>query len=365
MAAVTMPRVRIFLLIPLLLFCSGPLAAAPVSWLFDVEVSVPDRSPAARREAEAQAFDIVLQRVTGLETLPENEVIAAAREQVSRFYSQYGYVRGRDTAAGAGALDIEFHFDRRAVQQLALDAGLSLWSLSRPLVVAWVAEERRTADGVSERRLLAAGDAHPLVGAMQRRARERGLPLLVPVMDFEDSAQVSAVDVWGRFQSALDRASRRYGADLIVSGRLWMNPFGGWHADWQVTGLDEVIAFEDEALDLASLGRRLVDRLVARLATRFAIDAVGDDGGPWPVELRIRGLGGFADYAAALGLLDNLEAVLSVEVVAADRTGLHFRVASAAPRARLAEILALDRRLAVLPELPSGESLELVWRRTE
>jgi len=361
-----MPPVRISLLIPLLVCCCAPLMAAPVPWLFDVEVSVPDRSPAARRAAEQRALEIVLQRVTGLDVLPESDVLSEAREHIAELYSQYGYVTRPAAEPGAEpALEVEFRFDRGAVQRLAAEAGLGLWSLSRPLVVVWIAEQGTGAQDLPRRRLLASGDADPVVLALVRRARERGLPLLVPVMDFEDRAEVTAVDVWGRFQDTLARASQRYGADLVASGRLWQNVFGGWHADWQVTGLDEDMAFADDGLDAPSLAMAFVDQLTARLAARFAIDA-GDEGqGPWPIEIRVAGLTRFADYAAVLRLLGNLEAVQGVEVTAADRGGFHFRVQSAAPAQRLAEILALDRRLSVAPGPRSTTTLNVRWHGAE
>ena len=47
-----------------------------------------------------------------------------------------------------------------------------------------------------------------------------GLPVSLPLMDLDDNMAVTATDVWGRFADPVLKASQRYGAEMVVLGKL-------------------------------------------------------------------------------------------------------------------------------------------------
>lgn len=62
-----------------------------------------------------------------------------------------------------------------------------------------------------------------------------GLPVSIPLMDLDDNMAVNATDVWGRFADPILKASQRYGAEMVVLGKL--TPEGDkWSIDWGLYG---------------------------------------------------------------------------------------------------------------------------------
>ena len=63
-------------------------------------------------------------------------------------------------------------------------------------------------------------------------ARERGIPLLFPMLDLQDRKNLTGADLQ---QGAADRilaASRRYAPDLALSVRVRTPAADAWRADW-------------------------------------------------------------------------------------------------------------------------------------
>ena len=51
-------------------------------------------------------------------------------------------------------------------------------------------------------------------------AEKRGLPLAFPLLDTEDLQSVTFSDIWGGFDERIIAASKRYGANSILIGRV-------------------------------------------------------------------------------------------------------------------------------------------------
>jgi uncharacterized protein len=94
--------------------------------------------------------------------------------------------------------------------------------------LAWVVVE----DDAGERRC-SAGSEHPVADGLRERARERGLPLQLPLMDLDDQLAVDPAAVWGRLSQTLQPASERYGADIVLVGRLQQLPDQRWVGSWE------------------------------------------------------------------------------------------------------------------------------------
>ena len=58
---------------------------------------------------------------------------------------------------------------------------------------------------------------------LKQTAKERGVPLSLPLMDLTDNVNISTYDVWGRFVEPLRKASTRYGVDNIIGARVYRN----------------------------------------------------------------------------------------------------------------------------------------------
>ncbi len=191
------------------LLCGAPAGlAVSIPWLYDVDVAVEGRTTAARMAVSGVALAEVLSRVTGLEHVPRNAEVREALARPEAYYDRFVFV-------GDGELRI--HFVPGAILRLIDAARLPVWSSNRPAVLAWLVVE---SGGV---RQIVDGD-HALAAVLVSRARQRGLVLGIPLMDLEDRMHIQPSVVRGRLFSTLERASKRYRAEVILVGQLQEHP---------------------------------------------------------------------------------------------------------------------------------------------
>ena len=346
---------------------AGTAGAEVVPWLYDADVPVASQSDADRRRAAGAALAEVLGRVTGLREIPFARPVEEAIRDSERYYVRYGYAR-RDlqpdgTGDAASETRLEIRFEPNSFLELLRRAGLPVWSADRPHVLVWVVLENDAA-----RRVVAAapvGMSREVVAAMQRAARRRGLALTFPLMDLEDRG-LRATDLWGRFWTAIMRASQRYAADLALLGRVAADSDGGWTSRWQLgptTGDRELAAtFAHRARSPAGAAGEAVHRLADALAGRFAVRGGDLD----TIALTVRGAQSVRDYAAVLAYLQSREYLSRVDVTAVEPDALHFRLHSRSDRDQLLELLLLGDylslpRTASTPQPLAMPTLDLTW----
>jgi uncharacterized protein len=334
-----------------LLWAAGTARADEVPWLYDVRVPVEDQSPRARLAAAGTGLVQVLTRLTGLTAIPASEVIDRALAAPDLYYSQFGFDRAPD---GEGLL-LRLQFTPDAVQNLIRQANLPVWRSNRPTVVAWV-----VVDDGAERTILGSASTHPAAEALRERAIERGLPVLLPLMDLADQMEVEPAAVWGRLSQPLMAASERYAADIVLIGRLQQTATGAWTGSWEYWLGEEVRSLDREAAEPGLLGQVAADFVSDEIALRYAVL----DRGRQRLELNVSAVESVADYADLLRYFGSLEFVDEVDVrfVSGGRVGVSLTTGAEAEQ--LQELFRLDRRLFADPLNPSpGPALELVWQR--
>ncbi len=326
-----------------------PATAAPVPWLYDVDMAVAGRTAEARRAVSGAALAEVLSRVSGLAHIPRNAEVRAALSRPEAYYNRFVYLED-------GTLRI--HFVPLAVLALVDAARLPVWSVNRPVVIVWLVVE----DGGV--RQIVSGD-HAMAEALRARGRQRGLILKLPLMDLEDSVRIQPAVIGGRLFGALETASKRYGAEVILVGQLRKRdcalavacePGTGAH----YTGSLEAWLGEQEfsadvtVATLAAAGRATADFIVNELASRFAVLARARN----QLTLTVRGIDSPASYGHLLNYLEGLEFVSTVDVVALDVERLGIRLHTRATLEQLLELFARDGRILADP---TGPAL-LIWR---
>ncbi|MFC3095625.1 DUF2066 domain-containing protein [Alteromonas sediminis] len=155
------------------------------------------------------AFSQVIIKMTGDPTSVSNAAVREALRQSDEYLASYEYLM-RNQAQIYRAV-----FDRQKVQQLIKRANLPLWGARRPDGIVWLAVN-------SSERIGIVSDVSPTEQAQQikQSASGRGINLLLPLMDLEDTMAVGPTDVWGRFMPVIERASSRYRPDFIIAARI-------------------------------------------------------------------------------------------------------------------------------------------------
>lgn len=294
---------RCWLLATWLLWLAVPAMAAQA--LFEAELPVSSQGRAVRTEAFRQALSEVLVRVTGEQSVPGSEAAKPLLESPERLVQQYRYFTEQD--GPSPALMLWVRFDGDAIRRALRQQGQSWWGGERPDMLVWLAVEdhgRRyivSSDGIS--------DVHAQIS---RAAKQRGVPILFPLMDLEDQSRVRHSDLWGGYFDKVMAASERYRPPAVLIGRLNRSPSGGWTSRWRLDMAGQVNEWNDTHQELDALSRRGIEDVADLLASRFAVG--GNGGAGHAVIITVTDVETLAAYARINRYLETLTQVNRLQV---------------------------------------------------
>jgi len=282
-----------------------PLAADPVSGLYEAEVPVAGQDNAARDAAVRAAFRATLVKLAGTRRVLENPAVAEALPRAGnylvQFYFRHMQLPPAEDGTPGQATVLHASFQPAALENLVRGAGEPLLSANRPGTLLWLALD----DGSGTRRLVNR-DTDPATAAwIEHHAGARALPLAFPLLDLEEPVGVE--QVWNRDDATLASASARYGAQVVVAGRLVRSGEGAWIGEWSWQSGEERTFGQGRGASRDELAAQLVDFIGDALSARFAIRSTLENA----EELRIRvdGVGSYAAYHEIAGLLGRLGSV--------------------------------------------------------
>ena len=273
--------------------------------LFESEVVVTDQSPGERSEALKTALRQVLVRVAGQDTVLDTEPAVTLLKDPAQLVQQYRYYTVPDSKPAV--LMMRVRFDGEAVRRSLQQQGVSYWGVERPDTLLWLAVEDR-----GKRYVVAADDGTEVYRQVEQAARQRGVPVLFPLMDLEDQSQVRFSDIWGGFFDNVLAASQRYNPQAVLIGRLNRSPSGAWSSRWQLDVAGKPSSWSDSRQELAVLAQQGIDDTADILASRFAVSQTG--GNLNVVRISVTGVDSLADYARLGEYLAGLTAVIAVQV---------------------------------------------------
>lgn len=232
--------------------------------LFRAEVPAPDRGDATRAQALQSALAKVLVRLTGDPGVASRP---AAREILSRpqtYLQQYRYV---ERAGAGGPYLLEARFDPQSLQAAVSAAGLPVWSSHRPSVLVWLA-----VDGGKGRSLVGEDDRSGVRATVYSVAEERGMPVVLPLLDLEDRRQVTASDILAGFDDVARHAAVRYATDAVLTAGAKGYRDGSWRVSWHLYSGSQTREWVTEGRTLkgavAAGMQRLADEMARGLAAR-------------------------------------------------------------------------------------------------
>ncbi|GAA5189720.1 DUF2066 domain-containing protein [Ferrimonas gelatinilytica] len=321
----------------LLAFClSAGARAVTVEDLYRGQVPVDSRSAQERQQGVRAALAQVIVRVTGDEALLADESVRSVLGRADRFLLSFGY-------GEAGMLQVDFDGER--IRQALQAAELPLWGAQRPQTLVWLAG---AGDGAPQ--LLGESDewANPLSNSGERR----GVPVLLPILDLEDSLAVEVNDVWGGFPSKVLEASTRYGSDFVASVRLEQSQ-GQWQYALALYELrsEAVIprpVFRDRGQ--GETPEAALDALVATLAKYYAGRyAAVFSGSADTAQLRFEIPKGLAPLIALERYLESLTPVRSVTIVEVGQGEVQFSLELVGGIAEVEQLMGLNPAITALP----------------
>ncbi|MBY6105428.1 DUF2066 domain-containing protein [Ferrimonas balearica] len=327
-------------LLSLLLCLPMTAMAAQVTDLYRGEVPVASRSNADQKAAIADALAQVLVRVTGDATIASRPEAQPLLRQANNMLLSYGY-------QGGSPLTLEVSFDGQRINQQLQAARLPVWGAQRPETLMWLAM-----DDAEEGRILLS-DTTEQTAQLQDDAKQRGLPLTMPLLDLEDSMAVSINDVWGNFVGPIATASTRYSPDFFVSGRV-SNQGEQWRYQMSLYapkaesefGLHRALVQRNGTADSreAALSAMMAD-LAAYYAGRYAAVA-GEGGGETQLVFEIEG--NITQLVALERYLRSLAPVQDLTIHSVMGRTITFEVELIGGMNELDQLLSLESRVQLV-----------------
>jgi hypothetical protein len=311
--------------------------AVTVSGLYEAEIPVTDQLIGSRKTAIRAALRIVLVKLTGDRNAPERAALEPVMAQAERYALQFRY-RDDLSRPAQQAMKLWVQFDEDALNKIMRDYGIPLWGKERPSTLVWLAS-----DGSTGRRLVNIEDSSDYLGMLDKRAQLRGISLIFPLFDLEDSSHLKASDIWGGFSEPVTSASARYHADTILTGSIEQVIPSVWEARWTVYIDDQVTNWvtqgdlPDVVLDEG------IDGLIDILASRFA--SSGGYAQSNIVDISVSDIFNLDQYARTLKYLESLNSVTEVNVIRVESGKVTFQVRVHGGEMMIAQAITLGNTL--------------------
>ena len=329
--------------------------ALQVSGLYSQQIPVTNDGEAERNRAFREAFAAVVVKVSGDPRWLENLAIERAIAQAQNYVEATSYISEsiqlplEDNTLPLDSDEEQFYtaeqriisvnFAAALINELLEDAGIPVWDDNRPSVLVWMVLQ----NSAGEREFLTVGSNPEIVKVIQDFAAARGLPIIFPVLDFEDRKSLSENIAWNLDEAAISSASERYGADSILAGRLHFTASGELVGLWQFRFQEETDVFDGFDSELKSYLYDPLNRITTQLAGYFAILPESIDGDT--VRLRIDGIKNLNDYSSLLNYVENLGLVATVTTAEVDGERIELQLSLVGDTRQLYEQIALDRDL--------------------
>ncbi|WP_447837548.1 DUF2066 domain-containing protein [Aeromonas salmonicida] len=293
--------------------------------------------------AQSQALGDVLVKVTGKRDILTQPDVVKALAAPGEYVQHYGY----QDVGPVKFLKADFNVAK--VNALISQSKFALLGPARPQMALWLVINE------GERRILPDQSSDGWASALRTQSQAMGLPVSIPLMDLDDNMAVNATDVWGRFAAPILQASQRYGAEMVVLGKL--TPEGEkWSIDWGLYG-------PKAGGELAELTRGSSSGTQAEVAQHFA-----DELAAWLVQnygarisgvassqtLVVEGLSGIDGMITVQKMLQGMASVTKVTIGKLEGDKVTFDLSLQGDKAELIRGLQLESRLRQIDDNDSG-----------
>lgn len=313
---------------------AGYAHAAQAPGIYQAEAPVQTQAEGERDAAFKAALENVLIKVTGNRAVMNEPAAKDLALSASHYVQQYGY---RERAP----MMMWVKFDSAALQAALTQAGLPVWVDERPAVLIWLAVQHQ-----NHRYLIDEDSRKGARQIIQNVAIERGLPMLLPLLDIEDRLKVGVADVLGGFDEAIIEASMRYGADAVAIAAVTRFN-GAWRAEWRLNYSGKLFNWSFDGVSLAAVLKRGMNAMADTLSQRLAVvESIGALGG---LQVSVEGVNTLEDYARLQRYFANLSLLQGYRLVLAQPNHTVYQVRLSGDASDVGRVIALGDVLETAP----------------
>ncbi|WP_194438673.1 DUF2066 domain-containing protein [Vibrio fluminensis] len=265
-------------------------------------------------QARKQGMEEVIVRASGVPDAIHNSVIQKALQQNAQYLAQisYGQLDGQKT--------LKMRFNDSQIDSLLSQAQLPLWPAQRANLLVWLIEESQT-----ERSVAWEDSNSALLESMKQQATERGLPLTIPVGDFNDVTGVNISDLWGGFALPVGQASQRYPVDGVLVVRASNNNLRWTLYDQMPKTIGVTrqapLSGNDSGQDAAD---KMIDQISDYYAKQSSVVVAGESSEA--IKVRFTSLDNAVDFFVLERKLQQLSSVASLDITKIQGKDVTFKV---------------------------------------
>lgn len=337
------------LFVLVILVLSDAVMAIEVTDLYQGIVPVESRDNVReRQQAFNEALRQVLLKITGNGTIYNQPLIRRALTNADNYVDTWSYrtvtsSRGEDDTSGeAPGIELSVTFFEPEVLALLDSAGIPLWPRNRPYTLVWLVIQ----DELGGRQLVGSSsrDNLDILSMLESGAQRRGLPVLLPILDFDDLRAVSTNDVWNMETERLLAASARYQSESVLVIRLFRTLAGDVFGRSNYLFRNQVFELELFEESVETFVEQSIALAVDELSAYYAVLLSGTDSS-MEVNLTVNGITSAEDYASLLGYIAQLTDVNDHNIVRVKDQTIQLKLVTGGQLRQLVETIALNRNM--------------------
>ncbi|MBU2898715.1 DUF2066 domain-containing protein [Vibrio hepatarius] len=304
---------RRFAFLVLGLVCFPVLALTNVD-LYQTEIVLEQSVDNADAKARVSGMKEIIVRASGDFDVTSNPVIQKALKQNSQYLSQISHGQRE------GLQTLKMGFSAPHIRSLLSQAQVPIWPAARANILVWLVEEVQYDRSVSWEH-----SDSKILTEMKAEAFKRGLPLTVPVGDFDDITGVSASDLWGGFARPVGEASQRYPVDAALVVRSDGNMLRWTLYDQKPATIGVT---RQAPLSGSSAGKNASSKMINQISDYYAkkSSVIVASEPSETVKVRFKALKNAVDFFTLENNLKKLSSVASLDILKIQRDQVTFTV---------------------------------------
>ena len=317
-------------------FAASLSSAAEVTDLYQAQAVVESQSEQDRQRLAPELLKQVLIKVVGDSRAVEQADVSALTTDAQRYIDQFFYQQKPDPESESGEqqLILTVDFNPNGINTALQRIGLPVWDRIRPESLIWLA-----VDNNGNQQLVGEADGDSLLSYIEQAAQQRGIPILLPLMDLEDQTQLTFNDVATGNNNAIKQASERYAPSVIVTARLRGNNEAA-EISWQAILGEETERWSSQGAVKEAIQKGvngLADRLGSRL--NMTLSRAGET----ELAIQISGVQDYEGYTRLMDYLGTLQAVTDIKVGSLGSEKLDLILVIQAEPEKFRQLLSLGR----------------------
>ncbi|HAS8321706.1 TPA: DUF2066 domain-containing protein [Vibrio vulnificus] len=282
--------------------------------IYRTEVAIDSTKDKGEELARQQAMKQVIVRASGYQDSVDNPVVTKALQSSARYISQLSYGKEGDV------MTLKLLFNDAQIRSLLTQAQLPFWSTNRNNLLVWLVEEQNY-----DRKIVWEHSASSVYDQLKQAARDRGLPLTLPVGDFDDITGIEVSDLWGGFAKPISLASGRYPVDGVLVIRAQGNSLR-WNLYDQSPGaiVRSNVAPVTGSANGGDAATQLINAVADFYAKRSAVVVLGESSES--VVVKFLNINNAIDFFTLEKTLTSLNSVANLDVLEIKGNELMLRV---------------------------------------